>query len=118
MVNIKNMGFKENLKDELTYKGIQTKELAAKTGISLNTLNHYLVQNGTSPSAENAVKIANALNVSVEFLVTGSNLSNHKNPQSDYNQLYHKYLKMLKEYDSLPEHEKSAIAKMISELKV
>ena len=34
------MGFRENLKDELTFRDIQTKELAAKTGISLNTLNH------------------------------------------------------------------------------
>lgn len=66
------MGFKENLKDELIYKDIQTKELASMTGISINTLNHYLVQNGTSPSVENAVKIANALNVSVEYLVTGT----------------------------------------------
>ena len=65
------MGFRENLKDELIYKGIQTKELAALTGISLNTLNHYLVQNATSPSVENAVKIAKALNVTVEYLVTG-----------------------------------------------
>ena len=65
------MGFRENLKDELTYKGMQTKELAKKTGISLNTLNHYLTQNAASPSAENAVKIAGALGVTVEFLVTG-----------------------------------------------
>lgn len=65
------MGFKENLKDELTYKDIQTKELAAMTGISINTLNHYLAQNGASPSVENAVKIADALDVSVEYLVTG-----------------------------------------------
>lgn len=65
------MGFRENLKDELIYKGIQTKELATLTGISLNTLNHYLVQNAASPSVENAVKIAKALNVTVEYLVTG-----------------------------------------------
>ncbi len=67
------MGFKENLKDELTYRDIQTKELATLTGISLHTLNHYLVQNGTSPSAENAVKIAAALGVSVEYLMSGQN---------------------------------------------
>ena len=66
------MGFKENLKDELTYRDIQTKELAALTGISLHTLNHYLVQNGTSPSAENAMKIAAALGVSVEYLMSGN----------------------------------------------
>lgn len=67
------MGFKENLKDELTYRDIQTKELATLTGISLHTLNHYLVQNGTSPSAENAVKIAAALGVSMEYLMSGQN---------------------------------------------
>lgn len=68
------MGFKENLKDELTYRDIQTKELAARTGISLHTLNHYLVQNGTLPSAENAMKIAAALEVSVEYLMTGNEM--------------------------------------------
>lgn len=65
------MRFKETLKDELTFQDIQTKELANKTGISLNTLNHYLVQNGNAPSAENALKIAQALGVSVEYLMTG-----------------------------------------------
>ena len=68
----KFMGFRENLKDELTYRDIQTKELAALTGISLHTLNHYLVQNGTAPSAENAMKIATALGVSVEYLMSGN----------------------------------------------
>ena len=67
------MEFKEILKEELTYKGIQTKELAVRTGISLSTLNHYLVQNGNAPSAENAYKIAQVLGVSVEYLMTGKN---------------------------------------------
>ncbi len=79
MVKMEIMGFKENLKDELTYRGIQTKELAAITGISLNTLNHYLVKNSTSPNVENAVKIARALKVSVEYLVTGRNEKASKN---------------------------------------
>ncbi|MBR1403729.1 MAG: helix-turn-helix transcriptional regulator [Treponema sp.] len=69
------MGFKEILKDELIYKDIQSKELAVKTGISLNTINHYLAQNGNAPSAENALKIAQALGVSVEYLMTGKNAS-------------------------------------------
>ncbi len=69
------MGFKEILKNELTYKDIQSKELAAKTGISLHTINHYLAQNGNVPSAENALKIAQVLGVSVEYLMTGKNSS-------------------------------------------
>ncbi len=111
------MGFKENLKDELIFKDIQTKELAALTGISLNTLNHYLVQNGTKPSAENAVKIDRALGVTVEYLVTGGNLTSTKNSQADEIKLFHKYSKMLKDFDTLSEHEQTAIFKMILELK-
>ena len=67
------MKFKETLKEELTYKDIQSKELAARTGISLHTINHYLTQNGNAPSAENAYKIAQVLGVSVEYLMTGKN---------------------------------------------
>lgn len=65
------MGFKENLKAELKYQDIQIKELAQKTGISRNTIANYLTINGNLPNIESAVKIARALGVSVEFLVTG-----------------------------------------------
>lgn len=65
------MGFKENLKDELKYQGILVKELADKSGVPKGTIDHYLAEKNTAPIAENAVKIAQALNVSVEYLVTG-----------------------------------------------
>ena len=66
------MGFRENLKDELKYQDMLVKELADKTGIPKGTIDHYLAEKNTEPIAENAVKIARALNVSVEYLVTGS----------------------------------------------
>jgi transcriptional regulator with XRE-family HTH domain len=65
------MGFKDNLKAELAYQDILVKELAARTGISKHTLDNYLNVREYSPSAESAVKIAQALGVSVEYLVTG-----------------------------------------------
>jgi transcriptional regulator with XRE-family HTH domain len=65
------MGFKENLKSELTYQGMLVKELAASAGISKHTIDNYLNVNSYTPSAENAVKIAGVLGVSVEYLVTG-----------------------------------------------
>ena len=65
------MGFKENLKSELSYKGMLVKELAAAAGISKHTLDNYLNVRGYMPSADVAVKIARALGVSVEYLVTG-----------------------------------------------
>ena len=73
MLNYICMGFKENLKDELKYQGVLVKELSEKTGIPKGTIDHYLAEKNTAPIAENAVKIAQALNVSVEFLVTGEN---------------------------------------------
>ena len=70
-----NMGFRENLKDELTYQDITVKELSDRTGISKHTIDHYLTKNGSQPQVELAVKIAQALNVSVEFLVLGKDFS-------------------------------------------
>lgn len=65
------MSFKENLKAELEYQDIQLKELAEKTRISKNTLSNYLTGHKSLPAADNAVKIAKALGVTVEYLVTG-----------------------------------------------
>ena len=65
------MGFKENLKSELSYQNMLVKELAAMTGISKKTLDNYLNARKYMPSADAAVKIAQALGVSVEYLVTG-----------------------------------------------
>ncbi len=65
------MGFKENLRDEISYQGLLIKELAAKAGLNAGSISNYLKENSSIPSADIAVKIADALNVSVEYLVTG-----------------------------------------------
>lgn len=69
------MGFKENLKDEIAYHGLMVKEVANKAGLQPSSLSNYLRENSSIPSADIAVKIARALNVSVEYLVTGENFS-------------------------------------------
>lgn len=76
------MGFRENLKDELTYQDITVKELSMRTGISKHTIDHYLTKNGSQPQAELAVKIAQALNVSVESLVLGNESTTSKSPRN------------------------------------
>ena len=63
--------FKENLRSELDFQGLTVKELSAKTGIIKGTLDNYLGMRASIPPADVAVKIAQALNVSVEYLVTG-----------------------------------------------
>ena len=65
------MGFRENLKSELAYQDMMVKELSALSGVSKHTLDNYLNIRSYMPSAEVAVKIAAAMGVSVEYLVTG-----------------------------------------------
>jgi transcriptional regulator with XRE-family HTH domain len=65
------MGFKENLKSELAYQDMQVKELSEITGISRYTLGNYLSARERIPTADVAVKIARALGVTVEYLITG-----------------------------------------------
>ena len=66
------MGFRENLKSELEYSGMLVKELAAESGVNKWNLDNYLNSRGQVPSVEIGVKIAQALGVSVEYLVTGT----------------------------------------------
>jgi len=72
------MGFRENLRTELSYQDIKVKELAAMIGISKHTLDNYLNVRKYMPSADVAVKIANVLGVSVEYLVTGEDTRGKK----------------------------------------
>jgi transcriptional regulator with XRE-family HTH domain len=65
------MGFRENLKSQLLYSNMLVKELAARSGIKKKTLDSYLGTHGYTPSVEIAFSIAQALGVSVEYLVTG-----------------------------------------------
>jgi transcriptional regulator with XRE-family HTH domain len=63
--------FRKNLRSELDYQDLTVKELAAKTGIAKGALDCYLGKQASIPPANAAVKIAKALGVSVEYLVTG-----------------------------------------------
>ena len=65
------MGFLENLKAELEFQDITVKELSARTNIPKTSLDNYFSGHKSIPKADTAVKIAMALGVSVEFLVTG-----------------------------------------------
>jgi len=72
------MAFKENLKSELSYKNMLVKELAKLTEISKNTIDNYLNVRGYMPSADVAVKIAQVLGVTVEYLVTGEDIKTER----------------------------------------
>jgi transcriptional regulator with XRE-family HTH domain len=82
------MGFRENLKEVIDYSGLKHKELAYKANISLRNIENYLRVNPSIPSAEKAVQIAQVLGVTVEYLVTGMDVSKKNSapvgPEIDY----------------------------------
>ena len=65
------MSFRENLRETLVFTSMEQKELALKTGLSLKTIENYVKKDSSTPSADKAVLIAQALGVTVEYLVTG-----------------------------------------------
>jgi transcriptional regulator with XRE-family HTH domain len=65
------MSFGENLRETLDFLYMAQNELAAKTGISPKTIANYVKKDASAPSACKAVAIAQALGVTVEYLVTG-----------------------------------------------
>ena len=69
--------FRANLRTELDYLGLTVKELSAKTGIAKGTLDCYLGARASMPPADIAVRIANALDATVEYLVTGQESKTH-----------------------------------------
>ncbi len=80
------MNFKERLREEIEYKGYLIKEIAAIAGVNNNTFLSYVDARGSLPNVETGVKIAKALGVSVEYLVTGED-SIHSQKLSEIQQI-------------------------------
>lgn len=64
--------FRENLKDLIEFKCLTIRELSERTGINKRTLETYVDKRSVIPNAEIAVKLAQALDTTVEYLVTGN----------------------------------------------
>ncbi|MCR5125107.1 MAG: helix-turn-helix domain-containing protein [Treponema sp.] len=96
--------FRDNLKEQIEYKGLIIKELAAKTGISKRTIDTYVDSRGVIPNAVIAVKLAEALDTTVEFLVNGKFSKKASVLQSQEKDVsaYEKYRGILEALDKIP----------------
>ena len=72
--------FRDRLREEIEFKGLQGKEIAAKVGLSYSTFLSYIDSRGVLPNVETAVKIAKVLGVSVEYLVDGKQSPGSSDP--------------------------------------
>lgn len=89
-------------------KGISQSDLAELAGISRAQINRYENQ-GAEPSASALKAIANHLDTTVDFLVSGS--TNDRAKASLKNT---ELLKHFKEVDLMPENDKNALMRVIS----
>ena len=72
--------FADRLREEIEYLGFTRNELALRADIKKRALDMYLGTQGSMPPADVAVRIAKALNVTVEYLVTGEGKIERKIP--------------------------------------
>ena len=102
------MSFWENVDQELKFKGIERKELGNLADFPESYISKGITRN-SSPSVDLALRIAQALGVSVEYLVTGTNNPSKVNEQEETEQLrlYRKHSEIIKKCEELsPEKEK------------
>ena len=104
--------FWRRVDEELEYLGKNRTYLANKCEFSLTNFN-LGIKRGSTPSADTAVKIAEVLGVSVEYLVNGISTKNStKNHEEEQNQLrlYRKHSEIIKKCEEItPEKEKLLI---------
>ena len=105
------MSFGENLREAIDFNGLQQKELAHKTSINLRSIEKYLQKGGTTPSADKAVKLAQALGVTVEYLVTGK-----ERPENSYASLGPELQQLIRSIKSLPKDKQRKVIKIAMEL--
>lgn len=105
--------FRDNLKEQIEYKGIIIKELAAKTGISKRTIDTYVDNRAVIPNAEIAVKLADALDTTVEFLVKGTNSNKSPDIPANEHKNLGKYKKILDDLESLPKEYLPAVEAIV-----
>ena len=103
--------------EELEYLGKNRTYLANKCGFSLTNIN-LGIKRGSTPSADTAVKIAQVLGVSVEYLVNGTNKSTEKNQENEELQLklFRKYHELIKDLETLPQNKFNIVRNLAAEL--
>lgn len=97
------MGFWNKVREELEFRGISRKELSAKSGVPMTTLNRAL-ERDSNPFAADALRVANTLNIPLEKLLgiskneTQSIPDTNRNFLKQWNKLSQKQQKKLLEF--------------------
>lgn len=108
------MNFWERVEYLLDQKDITKKELAMTAGFCPSNISKGK-REGSFPSAETAVAIADFLETTVEYLVTGNCTRISKSEEDKIDTLSH-YIKTMKQLDSIPDSRRKIIETMIQDM--
>ena len=111
------MNFWETVDSELKYQNKERKDLANAAGFDVSNVGKGM-KNGGVPLADTAVRIAQFLNVSVEYLVSGGKslgFDESNEISADFRKFFF-YRKLVNKIDSLPPKTKSAIIEMFEKI--
>lgn len=110
------MSFNENLKEAMYCKNLTTIQLANLTDINSGTISNYLKTKGSMPPADKALKLAKALDVSVDFLINGFDIKSESSIQQK-SPFSIEVFKIAQKMDSLDKDELTIINSMVDLLK-
>lgn len=109
------MNFWKVVIDELEFQNKTRKWLAMEASFDVSTIGTGLKRQ-SMPQVDLALRIADVLEVPVEYLVTGkSTYSDSELIEIDIHK-YHKYSRVIENLDTLSEKDRKAIIKMIEEI--
>ena len=113
------MGFWQKVDDELSYLGKSRKELALEADFDVSYISKGIERNGI-PIADTALRIANALNVRLEYLLD-MEASVVNQPEIEKMQkkdigIYKKYKRTLEQLESISQKERKLILNLIATL--
>ena len=112
------MNFWERVDDLLDRNDINKKTLAYEAGFDASNITKG-IKNNNVPSVETAVKIAKVLDVSVEYLVNGT--ESPKSPsqkETEQNQLrlYRKYHNIIEKMENFSEEKQTIVNNLVNDL--
>ena len=110
--------FWERVVDELDFLGITRTYLATTCNFSLTNIGQG-IKLGSTPSAETAVKIAQVLGVSVEYLVNGTETTkspSQKETEQNQLRLYRKYHNLIEKMENFSEEKQTVVNNLVTDL--
>ena len=111
------MSFWKNVDKELEYTGKTRKELAAEVNFPDSYISKGISRNSI-PSADLALKIAHALNVSLEILLEIKSTKSPSQKETEQTQLrlYRKYHNIIEKLENFTEQKQTLVNNLVNDL--